>query len=192
MMPLQFKTARMLIREEITNMFTSLVFIISLILLLRCFKSRRSRLIIGVLYSLFVVWYVQAILNYGKYTLQPGQSVELRVSPNTDQLEYNSELILDKKDDRSIKLSGTNVWSEKFGDVLFGVSEKKIIKIGSTEGDKNELPNNQKDIHLVEDGIVVSYKGEKVFDVTNNKPYYITITNVDNKPAKFEAQVVDR
>ena len=76
--------------------------------------------------------------------------------------------------------------------MLFGVSEKKIIKIGSTEGDKNELPNNQKDIHLVEDGIVVNYQGEKVFDVTNNKSYSITITNVDNKPAKFKAQVVDR
>ena len=144
------------------------------------------------LYSLFVVWYVQEILNYGKYTLQSGQSVELRVCPNTDQLEYSSELILKKLNDAKIKLSGTNVWSEKFGDVLFGVSEKKIIKIGSTEGDKNELPNNQKDIHLVEDGIVVSYKGEKVFDVTNNKSYSITITNVDNKPVKFEAQVVDR
>ena len=144
------------------------------------------------LYSLFVVWYVQEILNYGKYTLQSGQSVELRVSPNTDQLEYSSELMLKKLNDAKIKLSGTNVWSEKFGDVLFGVSEKKIIKIGSTEGDKNELPNNQKDIHLVEDGIVVSYKGEKVFDVTNNKSYSITITNVDNKPVKFEAQVVDR
>lgn len=144
------------------------------------------------LYSLFVVWYVQEILNYGKYTLQSGQSVELRVSPNTDQLEYSSELILKKLNDAKIKLSGTNVWSEKFGDVLFGVSEKKIIKIGSTEGDKNELPNNQKDIHLVEDGIVVSYKGEKNFDVTNNKPYTITMTNVDNKTAIFEAQVVDR
>ena len=173
-------------------MITSVIFIASLLFLLRCFKSRRSRIIIGLLYSLFVVWYVQAILNYGKYTLQSGQSVELRVSPNTDQLEYSSELILKKLNDAKIKLSGTNVWSEKFGDVLFGVSEKKIIKIGSTEGDKNELPNNQKDIHLVEDGIVVSYKGEKVFDVTNNKSYSITITNVDNKPAKFEAQVVDR
>ena len=173
-------------------MITSVIFIASLFILLLYFKSRRSRIIIGLLYSLFVVWYVQAILNYGKYTLQPGQSVELRVSPNTDQLEYNSELILDKKDNRSIKLSGTNVWSEKFGDVLFGVREKKIIKIGSTEGDKNELPNNQKDIHLVEDGIVVSYKGEKNFDVTNNKPYTITMTNVDNKTAIFEAQVVDR
>ena len=155
-------------------------------------KAGRSRIVIGVLYSLFVVWYVQEILNYGKYTLQSGQSVELRVSPNTDQLEYSSELMLKKLNDAKIKLSGTNVWSEKFGDVLFGVSEKKIIKIGSTEGDKNELPNNQKDIHLVEDGIVVSYKGEKVFDVTNNKSYSITITNVDNKPVKFEAQVVDR
>lgn len=173
-------------------MITSVIFIASLLFLLRRFKSRRSRIIIGLLYSLFVVWYVQVILNYCKYTLQPGQSVELIVSPNTDQLEYNSELILDKKDDRSIKLSGTNVWSEKFGDVLFGVSEKKIIKIGSTDGDKNELPNNQKDIHLVEDGIVVSYKREKVFDVTNNKSYSITITNVDNKPVKFEVQVVDR
>ena len=173
-------------------MITSVIFIASLFILLHRFKSRRSRIIIGLLYSLFVVWYVQAILNYGKYTLQSGQSVELRVSPNTNQLEYSSELILKKLNDAKIKLSGTNVWSEKFGDVLFGVSEKKIIKIGGTEGDKNELPNNQKDIHLVEDGIVVSYKGEKVFDVTNNKSYSITITNVDNKPAKFEAQVVDR
>ena len=173
-------------------MITSVIFIASLLFLLRRFKSRSSRIIIGLLYSLFVVWYVQAIFNYGKYTLQSGQRVELRVSPNTDQLEYSSELMLKKLNDAKIKLSGTNVWSEKFGDVLFGVSEKKIIKIGSTEGDKNELPNNQKDIHLVEDGIVVSYKGEKVFDVTNNKSYSITITNVDNKPAIFEAQVVDR
>ncbi|MBZ2072411.1 hypothetical protein [Streptococcus sanguinis] len=173
-------------------MITSVIFIASLLFLLRRFKSRRSRIIIGLLYSLFVVWYVQAILNYGKYTLQPGQSAELRVFPNTNQLEYSSELMLKKLNDAKIKLSGTNVWSEKFGDVLFGLSEKKIIKIGSIEGDKNELLNNQKDIHLAEDGIVVSYKGEKVFDVTNNKSYSITITNVDNKPAKFETQVVDK
>ena len=139
-------------------MITSVIFIVSLLFLLRRFKSRRSRIVISLLYSLFVVWYVQAILNYGKYTLQPGQSVELRVSPNTDQLEYSSELMLKKLNDAKIKLSGTNVWSEKFGDVLFGVREKKVIKISSTEGDKNEFPNNQKDIHLVEDGIVVSYK----------------------------------
>ncbi len=51
-------------------------------------------------------------------------AVELRVSPNTDLSKYNSELILDKKILES-KLSGTNVQSEKFGDILFG-AEKEI------------------------------------------------------------------
>ena len=55
-----------------------------------------------------------------------------------------------------------------------------------------ELPNKQADIYLVKDGVVVSYHGEKVFDATNNKPYTITITNVDKKPAQIEAQVEDK
>ena len=91
-------------------MITSVIFIASLFILLLYFKSRRSRIIIGLLYSLFVVWYVQAILNYGKYTLQPGQSVELKVFSKTEQLEYNSELILEKKDDAKVKLSGRKGW----------------------------------------------------------------------------------
>ena len=45
---------------------------------------------------------------------------------------------------------------------------------------------------MVEDGIVVTYLSEKIFDVTQHKPYNITITNVDDKPAHFEAQVVNR
>lgn len=53
-------------------MFTELLFIVSFVLLLRLFKSRRSRMIIGVLYSLLLVWFVFSVLNYGKYTLQPG------------------------------------------------------------------------------------------------------------------------
>lgn len=36
-------------------MFTELLFIVSLVLLLRLFKSRRSRMIIGALYSLLLV-----------------------------------------------------------------------------------------------------------------------------------------
>lgn len=91
-------------------MITSVFFIASLLFLLCRFKSRRSRIIIGLLYSLFVVWYVQAILNYGKYTLQPGQSAELRVFPNTNQLEYSSELMLKKLNDAKIKLSGRKGW----------------------------------------------------------------------------------
>lgn len=172
-------------------MVIPLIFIVTLILLLRRFKSKRSRKIIGFLYASFAVWFVYSIFTYGSYTLQPGQSVTLKVYPNTDQLEYSSELILEKKDDQKIKLSGMTVWSEQFGDVLFEVEGQKVVKISDAENGSKELPNNQQDIQVVEDGIVVTYLGEKVFDVTNNKKFIITITNVDDKPAHFKARVVD-
>ena len=128
------------------------------------------------------------VKNTYDHTLQPGQSVEIRVRPRADQLEYSSELILEKKDNQKIKLSGRNVWSEQFSDLYFEVTENKIIQLGND----TELPNNQQDIQLVEDGIVVTYLGEKVFDVTKSKPYTITVTNVDDKPVHFEAHVVNR
>ena len=143
---------------------------------------------------LLTVVMVGAVLFYFKvkntynHTLQPGQSVEIRVRPRADQLEYSSELILEKKDNQKIKLSGRNVWSEQFSGLYFEVTENKIIQLGNN----TELPNNQQDIQLVEDGIVVTYLGKKVFDVTSSKPYTITVTNVDDKPAHFEAQVVNR
>jgi len=128
------------------------------------------------------------VKNTYNYILQPGQSVEIRVRPRADQLEYSSELILEKKDNQKIKLSGRNVWSEQFSGLYFEVTENKIIQLGND----TELPNNQQDIQLVEDGIVVTYLGEKVFDVTKSKPYTITVTNVDDKPAYFKAHVVNR
>ena len=97
-------------------------------------------------------------------------------------------MILEKKDNQKIKLSGRNVWSEQFSGLYFEVTENKIIQLGND----TELPNNQQDIQLVEDGIVVTYLGEKVFDVTKSKPYTITVTNVDDKPAYFKAHVVNR
>lgn len=90
-------------------MITTLIFIVTLILLLRRFKSKRSRMIIGLLYASFAIWFVYSVFAYGSYTLQPGQSVTLKVYPNRDQLEYSSELILEKKDDQKIKLSGMTV-----------------------------------------------------------------------------------
>lgn len=132
------------------------------------------------------------VKNTYNHTLQPGQSVEIRVRPRADQLEYSSELILEKKDDQKIKLSGRDVWSEQFSGLYFEVKENKIIQLGNSGNDDTELPNNQQDIQLVEDGIVVTYLGKKVFDVTSSKPYTITVTNVDDKPAHFEAQVVNR
>ena len=130
--------------------------------------------------------------NLGKYTLQPGESANFTVNPRTHDVEYYSELILKKDDTNKLKLSGKKVWFEMDSDIFYGVEEQKLFRRNHSENDDEELPNNQKDINLVRDGIVVSYKGEKVFNVTNNKSYTITITNVDDKPAHFEAQVVDR
>ena len=90
-------------------MITSIVFITSLVLLFRYFKNRKSRIIIALLYSLFLIWYVQLVLNYGKYTLQPGQSIELRVHPNADQLEYSSELILKKSNEQVLKFGAKKI-----------------------------------------------------------------------------------
>ncbi|WP_347098476.1 hypothetical protein [Streptococcus oralis] len=130
--------------------------------------------------------------NLGKYTLQPGESANFTVNPRTHDVEYYSELILKKNDTNKLKLSGKKVWFEMDSDIFYGVEEQKLFRRNHSENDDEELPNNQKDINLVRDGIVVSYKGEKVFNVTNNKSYTITITNVDDKPAHIEAQVVDR
>ena len=174
-------------------MITSVIFIASLFILLHRFKSRRSRIIIGLLYSLFVVWYVQAILNYGKYTLQPGQSVELRVSPNTNQLEYSSELMLKKLNDA--KIIRSKRLGMKGSNILYNVEKQTITElIFSKNGTEyKDLPNDKsKSIYLESDGIVVQGEIKRVFGVTEETPYTITITNVDNKPAKFEAQVVDR
>ena len=128
------------------------------------------------------------VKNTYNYILQPGQSVEIRVRLRADQLEYSSELILEKKDNQKSKLSGRNVWSEQFSGLYFEVTENKIIQLGND----TELPNNQQDIQLGKDGIVVTYLGKKVFDVTSSKPYTITVTNVDDKPAHFKAHMLNR
>jgi len=149
-----------------------------------------SLLLVGVLASAFL-FYLWA-QNLGKYTLQPGESANFTVNPRIQDVEYYSELILKKKDTNRLKLSGSGVWFEMHGDIFYDVEGQKLVRSHQSEDADEELPNNQKGIHLVHNGIVVSYQGEKVFNVTNNKPYTITITNVDDKPANFEARVVDR
>ena len=110
-------------------MVTPLIFIISLVLLLRRFTSKRSRKIIGFLYASFAVWFVYSILTYGSYTLQPGQSVQLRVYPNTDQLEYRSELQFKKFDDAKLKLSGRKGWGMKDSHIVYNVEKQTITEL---------------------------------------------------------------
>lgn len=176
-------------------MLTPVLFIVSLFLLLRHFKSSLSRMIIGLLYGSFAAVFICVVLNAGKYTLQPGQSVELKVFSKTEQLEYNSELHFKKLDDAKLKLSGRKGWGMKDSHIVYNVEKQTITELIflKDKTDRKDLPNDKsKSFYLENDGIVIQGEVEEVFGVTERKPYNITITNVDDKPAHFEARVVDR
>jgi len=152
-------------------------------------------MIIGLLYGSFAAVFICVGLNAGNYTLQPGQSVQLRVYPNTDQLEYNSELHFKKLDDAKLKLSGRKGWGMKDSHIVYNVEKQTITELIflKDKTDRKDLPNDKsKSFYLENDGIVIQGEVEEVFGVTERKPYNITITNVDDKPAHFEARVVDR
>lgn len=124
--------------------------------------------------------------NLGKYTLQPGQSVELKVFSKTEQREYNSELIFLKKDEAKLKLSGRKGWGMKGSNTVYNVEKQSITEIIiSKDGTEHrDLPNDKsKSIYLESDGIVVQGGIKEVFGVTEEAPYTITITKVDDKPA---------
>lgn len=110
-------------------------------------------------------------------------------------MEYNSELHFKKLDDAKLKLSGRKGWGMKDSNIVYNVEKHTITELIflKDKTERKDLPNDKsKRIYLENDGIVVQGKVEEVFGVTEQKPYKITITNVDDKPAHFEAQVVDR
>ena len=146
-----------------------------------------SLLLVGVLASAFL-FYLWA-QNLGKYTLQPGQSISLKVKPRTQDVEYYSELILKKNDKNKLELNGREYWSVSDHD-LSNQNVFKWVRDESGELTESYVENSDlADIYIEKSNLIIQYQGEKIFEVANNKPYTITITNVDNKPAKFEAQV---
>ena len=84
-------------------------------------------------------------------------------------------MILKKNDNKKIKLTGIEVWSEKNSRIYYYVKEQYISQSIYENGETT-----------------ANYTNKKIFDVTKSKPYNITITNIDDKPAQFEARVVDR
>ena len=80
--------------------------------------------------------------------------------------------------------------SQPFRPDNFNFASSNFLK---DKTERKDLPNDKsKSIYLESDGIVVQGEIKEVFGVTEETPYTITITNVDDKPAHFEAQVVDR
>ena len=168
-------------------MFTELLFIVSFVLLLRLFKSRRSRMIIGVLYSLLLVWFCLFRFELWQIHSSTRSIRQLKSKSQNTRFGILFNLHLEENDSSKIKLTGSSVWSESNGDVYYEVEGQKLQK-AMVFDEEDEGTSKQSSRYLFrKDGVVVSYQGEKVFDATNNKPYTITITNVDNQPAQFEA-----
>ena len=58
-----------------------------------------------------------------------------------------------------------------------------------------EIPNTQSgDTYMTKEGIVAQYKGEKIFNVTNNEKnkYNIKIKNISDRIAIIRAQIIDK
>ena len=83
----------------------------------------------------------------------------------------------------------------KDSNIVYSVEKQKITELIflKDKTERKDLSNDKsKSFYLENDGIVVQGEVEEVFGVTERKPYKITITNVDDKPAHFKARVVDR
>lgn len=78
----------------------------------------------------------------------------------------------------------------KDSNIVYSVERQTItelIFLKDKKERKDLLNDKSKGIYLENDGIVVQGEVEEVFGVTERKPYKITITNVDDKPARFKA-----
>lgn len=150
-------------------------------------------MLVGFLVSVFLL--IQWAMNLGKYTLQLGQSMEFRVNPKAEQVEYYSILHLSKTDDSKLALGGREYWSVDNSELHYDISQDNVfMRVKNNNGElvEESVKNTSlDDVYIDQSQLIVQYQGEKIFDVTNNKPYTITITNVDDKPARFEAQVAD-
>lgn len=150
-------------------------------------------MLVGFLVSVFLL--IQWAMNLGKYTLQLGQSMEFRVNPKAEQVEYYSILHLSKTDDSKLALGGREYWSVDNSELHYDISQDNVfMRVKNNNGElvEESVKNTSlDDVYIDPSQLIVQYQGEKIFDVTNNKPYTITITNVDDKPARFEAQVAD-
>ncbi|MBP2623549.1 hypothetical protein [Streptococcus oricebi] len=151
---------------------------------------------------LFIVYIVVGGLNYGKYTLRPGESVKIEVNSLTNQPDYSSELELDNLNGAKLQLSNSprRSWKEYIGEernkfISYDTKTQKVTSYNwdSGEKQKQELENSpQQDVYLKGQNLIIQSKGKRLFGVTNSKKYYLIIKNLSNKPAHFKATVTNR
>ena len=151
---------------------------------------------------LFIAYGIVAVLNYGKYSLKPGESVKIEVNSLTNQSDYSSELELDNLYGAKLELSNNpnRYWIEYTGKernkyIAYDTETQKVtIYNGDLEENKEkELENSSKrDVYLKGRDLIIQAKGKRVFGVTHSKKYNIVIKNLSNKTAYFKATVTNR
>ena len=151
---------------------------------------------------LLIVYGIVAVLNYGKYSLKPGESVKIEVNSLTNQPDYSSELELDNLYGAKLQLSNSprRAWKEYTGKEQnkFIIYDKRTQKVTSYNGDleankEQELENSPKNnVYLDGRNLIIQAKGKRVFGVTHSKKYNIVIKNLSNKTAYFKATVTNR
>lgn len=131
-------------------------------------------------------------------TLAPGESVEIQVHAAKAVLEPQTELYIEKEDNGKLQLSGQDFWSTRESDIYYIADEGQPYAFQYVTDDKGELirekvdSDKEEQMSISDRGLLVYYKGEKMFGVTSRTPYTITITNVDQKPVSFTSYLIDR
>ncbi|MBP2623550.1 hypothetical protein [Streptococcus oricebi] len=133
--------------------------------------------------------------NTGKYTVQVGETIEIKVNPNLNFQESSTRLILKELGGEKLKFSGSLVWKDSRSGIFYDVENQTVSKlVEKSEDYKEELVKNSpiNDIYLTKDGIILKVKGEKIFYIDSGRNYTIKVKNLSNKTAHFKATVTNR
>ncbi|MTD41969.1 hypothetical protein GIX45_25770 [Erwinia sp. CPCC 100877] len=152
--------------------------------------------IVALLFSFLVfINYTKIFAGLGYKTLNPGQEIVLKVEPKVKQVDYDSVLRIENKDGIKLKFSteyDKELWHDLTTDIFYDTVTKQKTEFVTVDGEavEKKAPINKNDgVSFDNNHFVIEFKGEKTFDVTNNKNYTIKIENVSNYSGKVYVSV---
>lgn len=167
--------------------------------------KRKIEVLILLLIGVFILFkrYELYYFFQGKRYLRPNEKLELVVKPRYKQIEYSSELSIESSEKILLKLEGQDPWVESttnqnyitFEDSFYyyDIKEQTISRDGvDILSSPTVVEEGYKDTVIDEGGIIVPVKGQRLYSVTEDHDYTITITNLSDKPVAFSAIVTNR
>ena len=160
------------------------------------FLRKRKYQIISVV-CLFIFFIIIFLLfsDIGYKRLKPGQEITLTVDPKTNQADYNSTLRIHNENNIKLKISADydkNRWYDSSRKFYYDIKSQKKIQVDYSDGKLKKAviePDKSENVSFKNNEFIISFTGEKTFDVTNNKRYEIKIKNMSNHSGKISAVV---